>query len=107
MRIQFLSTLPAEEYKLPNILRIGSYYVYFWMNENNEPVHVHVNEGRPEMNSTKIWLTKSGGCFAANNNSHIPEQKLNKLLEVISDNYFYICQKWIEIFGKDALKFYC
>lgn len=92
---------------MPNILRVGSYYVYFWMNENSESIHVHVNEGRPEANSTKIWLTKAGGCIVANNNSRIPEQKLNKILEIISDNYFYICQKWTEIFGNDSLKFYC
>ena len=55
--------------------------LYFWMNENSEPVHVHVNEGSPSMNSTKLWLTKAGGCIEANNNSHIPESKLNKIKE--------------------------
>lgn len=92
---------------MPNILRLGSYYVYFWMNENSEPVHVHVNKCRPEQNSTKLWLTKSGGCIVANNNSRIPETKLNKIMEVVSDNHFYICQKWIDIFGEKNLKFYC
>ena len=97
----------AEEFKLPNILKIGSYYVYFWMNENNEPVHVHVSEGSPETNSTKLWLTKAGGCIEANNNSRIAQTKLNKIKEVIANNHFYICQKWIEYFGRNALKFYC
>ena len=97
----------AEAYKLPNILHIGNYYVYFWMNENSEPVHVHVNEGSPNSNSTKLWLTKAGGCIEANNNSHIPESKLNKIKEIVSDNHFYICRKWIEIFGENALQFYC
>ena len=96
-----------EESELPNVLRIGNYYVYFWMNETGEPVHVHVNEGRPEVNSTKLWLTKSGGCIVANNNSRIPKQKLNKIIEVVESNYFYICQKWEEIFGKNSLKFFC
>lgn len=90
---------------MPNILRIGSYYVYFWMNENAEPVHVHVNKGHPSENATKIWLTKSGGCILANNNSKIPQPKLNKLLEVIADNHFLICRKWHDIFGE--AKFYC
>lgn len=98
---------PAEESKLPNILRIGKYYVYFWMNENLEPVHVHVSEGSPNVNSTKLWLTKAGGCIEANNDSRIPSTKLNKIKEVVSDNHFYICQKWKEIFGENSLKFYC
>lgn len=97
----------AGESRLPNILRIGSYYVYFWMNENHEPVHVHVNEGSPDINSTKLWLTKSGGCIVANNNSKIPESKLNKIKEIIADNHFYVCQKWSEIFGDESLVFYC
>ncbi|MBR7064111.1 MAG: DUF4160 domain-containing protein [Treponema sp.] len=92
---------------MPNILCIGSYYVYFWMNENNEPIHVHVNEGAPNVHSTKLWLTKSGGCIEANNNSRIPRTKLNKIKEIVSDNHFYICQKWVEIFGENSLKFYC
>ncbi len=34
---------------MPQIFKIGSYTVYFWMNEGNplEPVHVHVAKGIP------------------------------------------------------------
>ena len=34
---------------MPQVFKIGSYWVYFWANENKplEPVHVHVAEGRP------------------------------------------------------------
>lgn len=49
MHILFSNMLNVEVSRLPNILRIGSYYVYFWMNENHEPVHVHVNEGSPDV----------------------------------------------------------
>ena len=97
----------AEEFRLPNVLRIGSYYVYFWTNENTEPVHVHISTGKPVPDSTKLWLTKSGHCIVANNNSQIPDHKLNKLIEIIEDQFFYICNKWVETFGKDTLKFYC
>ena len=103
----YLNMRNVEALELPNILCIGSYYVYFWMNENNEPIHVHVNEGAPNVHSTKLWLTKSGGCIEANNNSRIPRTKLNKIKEIVSDNHFYICQKWVEIFGENSLKFYC
>ena len=77
------------------------------MNENSEPVHVHVSKGSPDINSTKLWLTKEGGCIEANNNSRISRSKLNKIKEIVADNHFYICKKWAEIFGQDALKFYC
>ncbi len=56
---------------MPQVFKIGSYWVYFWTNENDplEPVHVHVSQGKPAANATKIWITRSGRCLLANNNS--------------------------------------
>ena len=31
-----------EEPSVPSLFKIGGYTVYFWSNENNEPIHVHV-----------------------------------------------------------------
>lgn len=41
---------------MPQVFKIGSYWVYFWANENEplEPVHVHVSQGAPSSNATKI-----------------------------------------------------
>ena len=49
---------------MPQIFKFGPYYVYFWSNENDplEPVHVHVCEGRPVANATKLWITETGKC---------------------------------------------
>lgn len=52
---------------MPNLFTVSGYKVYFWSNENNEPIHVHISKGKPNPNGTKLWLTKSGGCIAANN----------------------------------------
>ncbi|MBR7063644.1 MAG: DUF4160 domain-containing protein [Treponema sp.] len=92
---------------MPSILRIGSYVIYFWSNELNEPIHVHVNKGVPCANATKVWLTSSGGCVLANNNSKIPAYELNNILKIISDQFFLICGAWKEHFGDDSVKFYC
>ncbi len=92
---------------MPNVLRIGSYYVYFWTDEGTEPIHVHISTGKPTPNATKLWLTKAGHCVVSHNNSQIPEHKLNKIIEVIEDQFFYICLKWQETFGNDSLNFYC
>ena len=47
---------------VPQVFRMGSYWIYFWTNENEplEPVHVHVAEGSPTANATKIWITSTG-----------------------------------------------
>mgnify|MGYP001529781757 CR=1 FL=1 len=43
---------------MPQVFKVGSYWVYFWANENDplEPVHVHVCQGAPNGNATKIWI---------------------------------------------------
>lgn len=107
MLAHYLNMPLMEEYRLPKILQVGPYIIYFWSNENNEPIHVHIAEKTPSANGTKVWLTKGGDTILANNKSNIPEDKLNKLLKLISDNFFFICSEWIKKFGKECLKFYC
>lgn len=83
------------------------YSVYFWSNENNEPIHIHISKGKPIGNSTKIWLTKGGGCIIANNKSNIPINDLKKIQKIINDNYFLILAKWKNYFVGQEIKFYC
>lgn len=92
---------------MPQIFRIGSYVVYFWVNESNplEPVHVHVSEGIPSPNATKIWITKSGKTLLCNNDSKIPDRKLRYIQEVIGARSREIVQKWYDTFGK--VEYYC
>ena len=72
-----------------------------------EPIHVHISKGMPTANSTKVWLTKSGGCIVANNNSRIPEKDLRELLEIVADNYFLIISMRKKHFPSFEIKFYC
>ena len=51
---------------------------------------MHIVKGKPVANSTKVWLTKAGGCVVANNNSKIPEKDLRELLDTITSIYFVI-----------------
>ena len=95
------------EFKLPNIFEQYGYKIYFWSNENDEPIHVHISKGIPHGNSTKVWITKSGGCIVDNNNSKIPKNDLNSILKTISLNSLYIIAKWKEVHGTDKTKFYC
>jgi len=92
---------------VPSIFEFLGYKIYFWSNENYEPIHVHISKGNPTANSTKIWLTKQGLCVIANNNSNIPQNDLNKLLRIISLQFFLICNEWKKHFKTDTIKFYC
>ncbi len=92
---------------MPQIFKIGKYYVYFWANENDplEPVHVHVIEGRPSSNATKIWITQTGRAILCNNASRIPSYELRKLMKIIEANSDIIIEKWYSCFGK--ISYYC
>lgn len=91
---------------MPKVLVFGPYILFFWVGENGEPVHVHVSVKRPVKDATKIWLTSSGGCILAHNQSKIPKKDLSDILELVSLNHGYICEQWKNTFHGD-ITFYC
>jgi len=89
------------------LFSIGQYVIFFWSNENDEPIHIHIVTGNPSPNATKIWLTRNGGCIVAHNKSRIPKGDLNHLMKVIQTEYTAICDEWKSFFDIDDIKFYC
>lgn len=94
-------------FRLPSLFTVSGYKVYFWSNENGEPIHVHVSKGKPTPNGTKIWLTKTGGCILASNGNDISKKELSELMEFISAQFFLICAEWKRFFVTEEIKFYC
>ena len=92
---------------MPSIFCVGGYRIYFWSNENNEPIHVHISKGKPSSGATKVWLTSKGRCVLANNNSRISAKELNELLDVVSAHFFLICSEWKKHFLVEDIRFYC
>ena len=70
-----------------------------------EPVHVHVSEGSPTQNATKIWITSAGKCLLAHNNSNIPSRVLRNVMRIIEARSQEVVGKWISFFG--AAVYYC
>ena len=92
---------------MPQVFKIGFYWVYFWSNENEplEPVHVHVSQGAPNANATKIWISSHGGCLLCHNNSQIPARTLRNIMMIIEARSAEVIQKWTQYFG--SATFYC
>ena len=92
---------------MPQVFKIGSYFVYFWANKNKplESVHVHVSKGKPSPNATKFWITKSGKCLLANNNSGYDSKTLNYLSKAIEANNDIVIEKWLAFFG--MISYFC
>ena len=92
---------------MPQVFKVGSYIVYFWINEGEplEPIHVHISEGTPGKNGTKVWLTKKGKTLLSNNASKIPENKLRIIMAVIEARHEEIETLWRGKFGE--IRYYC
>lgn len=92
---------------MPQVFKIGSYIIYFWLNEGKplEPVHVHIAEGIPSENGTKIWITKAGRTILANNNAKIPNRQLRIMMDVIEARHTEIEKLWVKKF--DVISYYC
>ena len=92
---------------MPQVFKIGSYWVYFWTNENEplEPIHVHVSQGSPRANATKILITRAGKCYLCHNNSHIPERVLKNIMSIIEARSQSVVNKWKDYFGQ--VRYFC
>lgn len=92
---------------MPQIFRIGSYWVYFWSNENKplEPIHIHIAEGKPTANATKVWITSAGKCLLCNNNSKIPTNTLKNIMRIIEARINDVIKNWYDFFGE--ISYYC
>lgn len=102
-----MSFRKTEDSTMPQVFKIGSYWVYFWANENKplEPVHVHISKGKPTPSATKFWITKSGKCLLANNNSEYDSRTLHYLSKAIEANKDIVIEKWLSFFGE--ITYYC
>lgn len=66
---------------------------------------VHIAEGKPIENATKVWITKAGKCLLANNNSNIPKNVLRNIMRIIEARSIEIINKWTSFYGD--VEFYC
>lgn len=82
---------------MPNVAYFGKYTIFFWSNENDEPIHVHVCEGAPHKDATKIWL--DGMVRVAHNKSKIPAKDLNRILQWLVTNRELVVAKWEKHFA--------
>lgn len=92
---------------MPQIFRMGEYWIYFWANESKplEPIHVHIAKGSPTANSTKIWITSTGKCLLCNNNSRIPSHTLRNIMRMIEARSEDVISKWRDYFGE--IHYFC
>jgi len=77
---------------MPTVLRIDGYRFFFFSNEGNEPVHIHVESGD---GYCKFWLTPVVSlAYSTEYNS----TELNKIRKLVEENSTLIIKSWNEYF---------
>ena len=83
---------------LPSIFDFMGYKIYFWSNENDEPIHVHVCKGKQVENATKFWIGRDA-IELVHNKSDIPQGDLRKIQKYLWANRGMIIERWSNFFG--------
>lgn len=91
---------------MPNVFTFDKYSIYFWSNEGNEPIHVHVAVKRASKLSAKFWILEDGTVKLANNHAGFSEHELKPISEFIAANVHLIVQRWKEYFAMENVKYY-
>ena len=80
------------------LLDFMGYCIYFWSNENNEPIHVHISKGSQAENATKFWITRDN-IELVHNKSRITKSDLKKIQKYLWVNRDTIIARWFQHFG--------
>lgn len=91
---------------MPNYFTYAGFKLYFWSNESDEPIHVHISKGKPSPASTKYWVLSNGTVKLANNKAELNRKELKLLARFLEANYDEICSSWKDFFQLSEVKFY-
>ena len=80
------------------LLDFLGYCIFFWSNEDNELIHVHISKGNPTENATKFWITRDN-IELAHNKSQIPKSDLKRIQKYLWVNRDTIIARWYQHFG--------
>ena len=78
---------------MPVVLFVNGYRFFFFSNESEEPVHIHVEKGDA---AAKFWLNP----FELEYNFGFSSRELRQIKELTDKNRLLFIQKWNEYFNK-------
>lgn len=79
---------------MPTLLIIDGYRFFFYSNENNEPIHVHVIKGSAD---GKIWLEPNIEVAYMHEFS---SREIKDIMWLVKANYEQFKTKWNDYFSK-------
>jgi hypothetical protein len=79
--------------KMPVVLYINGFRFFFYSNENDEPVHIHVEKAE---DAAKFWLNP----IKLEYNFGFTSRELKQIEILVEKNRLLFIQKWNEYFTK-------
>lgn len=77
---------------MPTVMRVGRYRFFFYSNEGQEPLHIHVQAAEDE---AKFWLDPVS--LAANHGFR--SRDLTEIEQLIEDHRDQLIEAWNDYFG--------
>ncbi len=78
---------------MPTILYINGWRIFFYSNENNEPIHVHAQKGDTEV---KYWIKETAYDIEEANSYNLSAKDRREIRKLLFDHFEYIISKWDE-----------
>jgi hypothetical protein len=78
---------------MPTILLLNGWRFYFYSNENNEPVHIHVQKAEME---AKFWLREDIFDIEEAYSYQMNSKDLREVRKIIFDHFDYFIKEWNE-----------
>ena len=77
---------------MPTVLRIGAFRFFFYVNEGQEPAHIHV---QADNRLAKFWLQPVNLASSIGFNA----KQLNQLLGLVRENESLFLEAWNDFFN--------
>ena len=76
---------------MPTVLLILGWRFYFFSNENNEPIHIHVSKAEME---GKFWLDENSFEIREEFSYNMSPHDKREVRKIIFEHFEYITEQW-------------
>ena len=80
---------------MPTVLLIAGWRLYFWSNENSEPMHIHVEKGDMEC---KFWIDEVNFEITLALEFNLTPAARRDVKKIIFEHFDYIVAEWYRHF---------
>ncbi len=82
---------------MPTVLFLLGWRLYFWSNENHEPIHIHAEKGETE---GKFWIDVENFEITIAVEYNLTPQAKREIKKIIYEHFDLIVSEWNRHFNK-------